>query len=196
MQSPFFIVGASCKIKVNEVVLAYATDLSYSIRVAHALPKVLGTYEANQQEPLGYSVTGSFTVIRYTRGLKSALEKHGGEAPDGVAEQGNGVGSWLQPGAAKQNNATVGLTKSTRADLSLDPGSLYNSMGFTIDVIQKSKDGMEGIIARLRNCRIISSDFRLTKRGLAMQTFTFQACYADEDSFMATESGNGQFITG
>lgn len=195
MASPFFIVGAACKLKVNEVVLAYATDLQYSVRVAHATPKVLGMYESYTQEPLSYNVTGSFSVIRYARGLKSALESKGMSSPDGVSESGNGIGSWIVDGKKKQ--ATMGsLTKHSRADQSLDPASLYNPQGFTVEVIQKAGYNMEGIIARLRNCRIVSSDMRITKRGVAVQTFSFQACYADEDSFLANESGTGQNITG
>lgn len=196
--SPFFITGAMCKIKVNGITLAYATDLSYSVRVAHAAPKVLGMYEAYTQEPLSYTVTGSFTVVRYVRGLKSELEKRGYTAPDDVSDRGNGVGSWIQDGL--QNKATIGqglaTNYPTRADQSLDPDSLYNPAGFTVEVIQKASGNMEGVVARLRNCRIVASDFTVTKRGAATQTFSFQACYADEDSFLARESGVGQSIVG
>ena len=194
MSAPFFIVGASCKLKINGVILAYATDLQYSVKIAHATPKVLGMYESYTQEPLSYSVSGSFSIIRYARGLKSAMEKKGYTAPDGISERGNGVGSWIPEG--KKNKATLGQSVEVRADESLNPDGLYNPQGFTIEVIQKAAEGMEGIIAKIRNCRIISSDMRITKRGVAVQSFTFQACYLDEDTFEAHESGTGQTVLG
>lgn len=204
---PFFLTGANAKIKVDGVTLAMCTDVAYSVRVKHANPHVLGVYETFSNDPLSYEVTGSFTVVRYCSGLKDFL--HGGVedpvaklandllyksthlgrsrptpkgsqygTPDDVNSRGNGIGAWGKTSVVKE---------------SLDPGQLYRAAGFDIEIIQKAEKAT-GIIARLRNCRVVGSDFRLTRRGLAVQTFTFQANYADEDSFMATPSGVGQQI--
>lgn len=205
---PFFLTGANAKIKVDGVTLAMCTDVAYSVRVKHANPHVLGVYESFSNDPLSYEVTGSFTVVRYCSGLKDFL--HGGATedpvvkaandalfssthlgrdrpsprgkqygtPNDVSPKGNGIGAWGQTSVVKE---------------SLDPGQLYRAAGFDIEIIQKAGTAT-GIIARLRNCRVVGSDFRLTRRGVAVQTFTFQANYADEDSFSATISGVGQTI--
>src|SRR5689334_1045303 len=90
---PFFINGANAKIKLNGKTLAFCTDLSYSISILTQTPKVLGMYEGSSVEPLGYSVTGSFTVVRYVKDISHAV---GGKKPNGIAENdaGNGVGNW------------------------------------------------------------------------------------------------------
>jgi hypothetical protein len=198
---PFFVTGANAKIKVNGVTMALCTDVTYSIRVNHAAPHVLGVFEAFTQEPLTYSVSGSFTVIRYISGLKDFL----GNSPDSVSDLGNGIGTWGPEAGVKQLVGSSGLDPQTRADQSMDPSKLHTPMAFDIEIQQKAngvsaiKQGERlngqvatGILTLLRGCRITGSDFRLTKRGVAMQTFTFQACYADEDSFKASDSGVGQ----
>lgn len=89
---PFFVNGANAKIKLNGKTLAFCTDLSYSISVLTQTPKVLGMYEGSSVEPLGYSVTGSFTVLRYVKDAGNAI----GSRPSNIAENdaGNGVGNW------------------------------------------------------------------------------------------------------
>jgi hypothetical protein len=90
---PFFITGANAKVKVNDKTLAFCTDLSYSVQVITQTPKILGMYEGSSVEPLGYSVSGSFSVIRYAKDVKSNV---GGKSPNGTAgnDAGNGVGNW------------------------------------------------------------------------------------------------------
>jgi hypothetical protein len=118
-----------------------------------------------------------------------------GTTPDGVSSHGNGIGTF---GPDNGMDALVGsmfgnaFGAMSRADQSFDPSKLHVPMMFDIEVQQKAADNETGILARLRNCRITGSDFKLSRRGLAVQTFTFQACYADEDSFNAGVSGVGQ----
>jgi len=136
---PFFITGANAKIKLNGKTLAFCTDLSYSIQVLTQTPKVLGMYEGSSVEPLGYTVSGSFTVIRYAKDAKSAIGK---KAPNGIAanDAGNGVGNWgsvwgngLFNGAA----ASLGLGNDGRANESLDPSRFSQGTTFDIQVYQK-----------------------------------------------------------
>lgn len=51
---------------------------------------------------------------------------------------------------------------------------------------------IECTLAFIRNCRLTSTDFRVSKRGLATQTYTFAAQYLNEDTFLADMSGVGQ----
>jgi hypothetical protein len=69
---PFFISGAKAKIKVNNKTMAFCSDLSYSVQIITQTPKVLGMYEGTSVEPLGYNVSGSFTIIRYAKGAQEA----------------------------------------------------------------------------------------------------------------------------
>jgi hypothetical protein len=47
-------------------------------------------------------------------------------------------------------------------------------------------------VAKIRDARITASDFQIDKKSTAMQRFSFTALYADEDSFIADFSGDGQ----
>jgi hypothetical protein len=186
--TPFFFSGNNAKITVNGVTLAFATNIQYSVNVKHAAPRVLGMYEAHTLEPLMYEVTGSFTVIRYVKGLKKYLEDEGITAPPDVSNLGNGIGSWTKSDKKVKNV----LTGEGNAASSFDPSKLHNSMMFDIELFQIAEKIEQGMFAKLRDCRITGSDFKIEKRGIANQTFRFQACYADEDSFNAIFSGQGQ----
>ena len=226
---PNFITGANAKIKLNGKTLAFCTDLSYSVQITTQTPKVLGMYEGSSVEPLGYQVSGSFTVIRYAKDIRSAT---GGATPQGMAtnDAGNGVGNWGSVwGNGLFGNALsqVGFGNDGRANEALDPSRFAQATTFDIQVYQKvvkSVDGpqdllsqvtspiqglanfgrgdrVEGFsaasanvigVANIRNCRITQADFQLTKRGAAIQKFSFVALYVDEDSFVADFSGTGQ----
>lgn len=194
---PFFITGANAKVKVNGKTLALCTDFQYTIKVSHAAPKVLGMYESFTIEPLSFDVTGSFSVIRYTSGLKSFIEDSGLTAPDLVNNSGNGVGAMGPNNTLDKILGTIGVPFSAegRADQSFNPARLFQAMMFDIEVSQASLGGELGIFARLRDCRLTGSDLKITKRGTTVQVFTFMACYPDEDSFNAAFSGVGQNLS-
>jgi hypothetical protein len=190
---PFFITGANAKIKLNDKTLAFCTDLSYSIAVATQTPKILGMYEGSSVEPLGYTVSGSFTIIRYAKDAASSV----GQKPYGAADNdaGNGVGNfgsaWAPSGNFLQR---TGLGNSGRANEAFDPSRLDTATTFDIQVYQKTQSGDIGV-ANIRNARLVQSDFTLSKKGVAMQRFSFVALYADEDSYVADLSGKGQNFT-
>jgi len=183
-RAPFFIVGATAKIKLNNQTIAFCQDFSYSVVVKHASPHVLGQYEVNSLEPLAYEVSGSFSVIRYTRNAVKNIVQSGAKPPDGVSNLGNGLGSW---GANNFGN----LGNDGRANENLDPSVLNVATFFDIEVYQKIKGNTRGI-AKLRDCRVESANFSMTKTTAGTQRFTFKAIYADEDSFIAGFSGQGQ----
>jgi hypothetical protein len=149
-------------------------------------------YEGVSVEPLGYTVSGSFQLIRYAR---NAQKNIGGKVPDKVAknDSGNGVGNWggtwdkTKKGFASRN----GLGNDGRAHEALDPSKLDNGTTFDIEVYQKTSKGDIGV-AKIRNVRIVQSDFAISKRSTAIQRFNFVALYADEDAFVADFSGKGQ----
>lgn len=189
---PFFLTGANAKIKVNNRTLAYCTNLSYSVQVNHATPRVLGMYEPTSVEPLSYTVTGSFSVVRY---VAEAKENIGGVSPQGADEGGNGVGNWGPDGLAKRLAAGFNTgAPDGRAYDALNPSKLGKATGFEIYVYQKLPSGDLQSVARVREARITRADFNLGVRTPATQTFQFTAVYADEDSFLADFSGQGQHL--
>lgn len=186
--APFFVTGANCKIKVNGLTLAFATELSYSVSVPHAKARVLGAYEVDSLEPLSYDVTGSFTVIRYISDLKSKLEQAGIGSPAGVSDLGNGVGSWTSINSNSSDAAKLGNGLDGRADRSLKPSALQGGVTFDIEVYQKLPNGDVLGVSRVRNARIVQVGAQISKRGLMTQNFQFMAQFLDEDSFMADSS--------
>lgn len=195
---PFFLSGGNAKIKVNGVVLAFCTDFSYSVRVAHQQTHVLGLFEPSSVEPLSYKVSGSFTVIRYMNNVKGELEAADYKTPNTTSNNGNGIGAWTP-----NNSADIGTTlkrigtigNDGRVTESFNPSKLQNGTFFDIEIYQKMPSGtasdVKGV-ANIRNCRITSADFGTSKKSVAMQRFTFEAVYVDEDSFIADFSGQGQ----
>lgn len=194
---PTFITGANAKVRVNDKTLAFCTDLSYSVQILTQTPKILGMYEGSSVEPLGYTVSGSFSVIRYAKDVKSSVQ--GGKAPNGLAQNdaGNGVGNWggVWGSGAGDFLARNGVGNDGRANEALDPSKFQNSVTFDIQVYQKTPTGDLGV-ANIRNVRITQADFNLTKKGAAVQRFNFVALYVDEDSFVADFSGVGQQFQG
>lgn len=143
---PHILTGANAKIKLNGKTLAFCTDLSYSIQVLTQTPKVLGMYEGSSVEPLGYTVSGSFTVIRYAKDVHAAA---GAKAPQGLAQNdaGNGVGNWGAAwGGGLLGNAinTLGLGNDGRANEALDPSRFANGTTFDIQVYQKVPNAVSG----------------------------------------------------
>lgn len=179
-QKPFFLTGANAKIKVNGRVMAFCTDVSYSVQVMHQTPKVLGMYEGSSVEPIGYNVSGSFRVIRY---MKNAVDNIGKPSNSGTKNDGNGIGNW---GTKKF------FDNEPRTEESLIPADLENAATFDLEIHQKLPDGSFLGVAKIRNCRVVQTDFALSKKSAAIQTFNFVALYADEDSFYADFSGRGQ----
>ena len=204
MSQTFFLTGANAKIKLNGLTVAFATDMSYTIDVKHAAPRLLGMYEPSSVEPLSYDVSGSFTVIRYIKGMAGAVA----QVPDGVSPHGNGIGGYTRAPKDFNENTKAKLDelKKTfsptnindgRADLSFDPKSLDVGFRFDIEIYQKYQDTASNTtqlkrVAIIRDCRLTRSDFQLAKRSTAIQRFMFMGIYVDEDSFSTGMSGVGQ----
>lgn len=195
---PFFLTGGNAKIKLNGKTLAFCTDLSYSIQVLTQTPKVLGMYEGSSVEPLGYTVSGSFTIVRYAKDVAQTI---GGTKPKGIAENdaGNGVGNWGGVWGGKLGDflSRNGIGNDGRANEALDPSKFGNGTTFDIQVYQKTDNAGGALgVANIRNSRITQADFSINKKGVAMQRFNFVALYVDEDSFVADFSGKGQQFGG
>jgi hypothetical protein len=186
---PFFITGANAKVKVNNKTLAFCTNLSYSVNINHATPRILGMFEPTGVEPLSYVVTGQFTVVRYIADAQSATNT----SPNGTSETGNGVGSWGEKSYFEKLKAGLRTDEAdARTNESLIPKDLTTASGFNIEVFQKTSGSGTIGVAKIRGARITRADFSLGLNSAGTQTFNFTAVYADEDSFIADFSGLGQ----
>lgn len=197
---PFFLTGANARILLNNRTLAFATDVSYRISVKHASPRVLGRMEVEVIEPVAYDVSGSLTVIRYSRGLKDFMKGKGYNVPEDVSRDGNGIGSFKLSSFGGVVGAAIGLPTSDgqfdkHANEAFVPNRMYQSSMFDIEIRQKLPTGEEVEVVRLRDCRIEEGSFTLNKRGVATQTYSFKARYADDDTFNARKSGVGQELS-
>lgn len=77
MALPKIMSGARAILKINDSVVAFATNVGYRISIPHAPINVLGRYSAARHEPLGYDVTVNCGVLRFTS------DDGKGNAPDG-----------------------------------------------------------------------------------------------------------------
>lgn len=199
---PTFLTGATAKIRLNGKTLAYCTDFSCSVQVLTQTPKVLGKYEADSVEPLSYLVNGSFSVVRYAKGIKNALGN--AHLPQGLAanDAGNGVGNWGTQWGGKQGDMLAANLAGNdgRANEALDPSKFANGTTFDIQVFQKvdtrdsgSSNGSTANISYLgvkniRNARITQADFSISKKSAAIEHFMFTAIFCDGDSWVANPS--------
>ena len=134
---PTFITGAAAKIRLNGKTIAFCQDFNCSVQILTQTPKVLGKYEGDSVEPLGYMVSGGFTILRYAKGIQSAI----GNVPGGLAanDAGNGVGNWGTVWGGKFGDlmSRNGIGNDGRAHEALDPSKLSKGTTFDIQVYQK-----------------------------------------------------------
>lgn len=193
---PLFVTGASAKVKINGVTLAYCTELSYRVEINHSIPRVLGMYEGVSLEPLSYSVTGTFSVVRYVDGAKSLLTAQGAVFSGAkISEGGNGIGN-IAPERDDPANS-----KNKRIYDQLVPASLEAGTTFDIEVYQKFPESLDAqnqqrvkgerllAVARIRKARIARAEAALSKNSSLIERYSFIALYLDEDSFIANPSG-------
>lgn len=135
---PFFLTGANAKIVVNGQTMAFATDISYSIRIKHVAPKILGMYESYFVEPLAYEVVGSFTIVRYVKNAKTRLK---GGSPNNTNEVGNGLGNWTRASTKDSKGLSFDVRhfggNDGKASDNLNPITFEKGFMFNIDIYQK-----------------------------------------------------------
>lgn len=146
---PAFITGANAKLKIGDLTVAYVMDLSYSLETETMPIEAFGKYEIVANEPTSFSVSGSFSVMRYTNALSTAIE-----------------------GTAGGTGATaLGLDKQ------MDPSRILLSKAFDLIVSQKhSLDGTTVVTKDylgIYGCRITNRRATLTKRGVLIDTYSF-----------------------
>jgi len=93
----------------------------------------------------------------------------------------------------------IEIRQKVPAGSTLGGGGLFQQLGNLLndilvpDGLNTDKDST--IVTRLRDCRFTGLDFKLSKRGLPLQTMRFTARYADDDTYVARKSGVGQELS-
>ena len=161
-KAPSFITGATAKIKVGNLTMAYAQDVSYNTAVTTIPIETMGRYEVVSNEPVAYFVDGTLSIIRYT---KEAA------AMNGAADGGNSVEKWV-------NAAGAGGV----AGDSFDPARIIASETFDLEVFQKTSAAGVESVGKLRDCRLTRKGGGINKRGVLVEQFAFNAILMDNDA--------------
>jgi hypothetical protein len=170
-KKPAFITGANAKIKMGNITIAYAQDVSYSATVTTIPIETMGRYEVVSNEPVAYFVEGTLSVIRYTsQAALSGIDK--------VGTDGNGVGK-MAPGTGGDGGQHF------------NPGQLLASQTWDLYVHQKLENsGQTDAVITLTDCRFIRKGGSITKRGVLVEQFQFNAILAGDDSLNPSGSGD------
>ena len=167
-KSPSFITGATAKIKMGNLTMAYAQDVSYNTTVTTIPIETMGRYEVVSNEPVAYFVDGSLSIIRYT---KEASQMNG------AAQNGNSVKQMINT-AGSGGNAGDGF----------DPARMIASETFDLEIFQKLASSLTESVGKLRDCRFTRKGGGINKRGVLVEQFSFNAILMDNDS--QVEVGN------
>jgi len=164
-----FVTGANAKIKVFNKVLAYCSDVGYNITVQTIPVESMGKYEVHSNEPVSYSVDGSFSVIRYTaRATTSAIVD--------VAANGNA------PSMVADSDRTMFEH--------MDPKDILTSETFDLDIYEKSS-GDDVHVFRVSDCRLTRRGMTLNKRGVMVDNYAFVGILGEDKDDDEVIGGSG-----
>jgi hypothetical protein len=150
-----FLSSGKLIIRMGNLTLAHATNLSFSDRMSVAPVGGIGSFSADALEPLQYSSGGSMTLTVYTEQCYTALAALNAQMPSRVARaEGNSL-----------------LTKN-----GFSPLHLLISRSFDIDVYERkgisATDGEE-LTYRISDCRLTSYSMTFTPGSLIQENVGF-----------------------
>ncbi len=168
-----FVVGARAKVKIDGKTLAFATNVNYTVDVAHIPVEVLGSYEVVAYEPVGYRVNGTLTVVRYTANGNATRT-------DGADDQGNSV---FKMGTA---------ANAARAPAAFNPGNLILSETFEVEIYDrrdgdKANDGQKFVT--IQDARFERRSGGLNSKGLLEEQYSFNGILMHDDAATVSKSG-------
>jgi hypothetical protein len=172
---PGFITGANAKIKLFNKTVAYCADVAYNITVQTIPIESMGKYEVHSNEPVSYSVDGSFSIIRYTKRASSGAE--GGKIKDVASGKGN-------------SPAEIDDGANGDAMQHLNPAKLLASQTFDLEIYEKNANG-ETQVFLIQDCRLTRRGMTLNKRGVMVDNYAYVGILAtDTDIATAEQTGN------
>jgi hypothetical protein len=175
---PGFITGANARIKAFNRTLAYCSDVSYNVTVQTIPVESMGKYEVHSNEPVAYSVDGTFSIIRYTKNAHDM----------GISDV-----------ADSNHNGPDNIQDSAKGNMNqhIDPASILGSQTFDLEIHEKRQataggSGAAGDIGetevfRVVDCRLTRRGMTLNKRGVMVDNYAFVGILA-QDSDVADAS--------
>ena len=151
-----FVAGANARIKMFNETMAYCSDVSYNVTVQTIPVESMGKYEVHSNEPVAYTVDGTFSVIRYTGRAKES----------GIAN--------VQATAEGNDPSEVGDSSDINMAQHLDPGALLDSETFDLEIYEKSATGgTDRGVYKVQDCRLTRRGMSLNKRGVMVDNYAF-----------------------
>lgn len=174
---PGFITGANAKIKMFGKTIAYCADVAYNVTVQTIPIESMGKYEVHSNEPVAYSVDGSFSIIRYTKRASSGTE--GGKIADVASGKGNAP-------------AEIDAGAGGKASQHLNPKELLASQTFDLEIYEKAATAAgEAQVTKVLDCRLTRRGMSLNKRGVMVDNYAFVGIlHQDSDVATADQTAN------
>lgn len=183
---PGFITGANARILLGKMTLGYCTDVSYTINVATVPVEAMGKYEVFSNEPVAYTIDGSFSVIRYTKQAFTAGLTQGADTADTADDIK--IGEHLNP-------ANILASKTFKLEI-----HQVSAQGVSAD---ETKDPVSGAITKaytpvfiIEDCRIVRRGSTLNKRGVMVDNYAFVAVIGGDANNDGTLAVSNSFVSG
>ena len=169
--APSFITGAKAVVKVYGKALAFCSDVSYNVNVQHVPVEALGIFEIISNEPVAYTVDGTFSVIRYASG-EGQLQKFATALNEGDLPVNTASGIQNTDGKSVKDH--------------IDPQQILTSQTFDLEVDEKTSNGgnnddpVTNSFFKISDCRITRRGSTLNKRGLLVDNYAFVGILAQD----------------
>jgi len=163
---PSFQSGSNLQIYIGNVLVAYATSVSFSRDMSDTGIGGIGSYSYDAIEPLMYAARGTFSLTRYSNEAIAATKLAGGPA-DG-----------LKPSRATESNlAASGVDGNSMLHPSqFNPTLLIVSKTFDIKVFERnSVNGTTGnLVQTLKDCRLTGYSMGFTPGSVISENLSFR----------------------
>lgn len=180
MAKPGFLTGASAKVKLNNKTVAYAQDVSFTTDLEVMPIEVMGAYEVVTYEPLAYRVSGSLSIVRYTKDTKTLT------SIPGTSDSGN---SFLAGGYDAAGTVDVSGQ--------FDPSQIIAGNTCDLEIFQKQVNPSTGLmddppalssVVKISGVKFTRMSGTISKRGNLVVQASFVGTLVGEDGIMPTSN--------
>jgi hypothetical protein len=184
-QVPSFVTGAKALVKITtgfgdaatDTVLAFCSDVNYSVNVQHIPIESLGIFQVITHEPVSYVIEGSFNVVRYATKIEEALVTNFRDLT----------------GVEKTEAEFANDAQAAGVADHINPAKLIESSSFDLKIQEREKEIVEGEAKRstfftIFDCRVTSRRSSLNKRNVLVDSYSFVGRLAQDGTL---EAGSG-----
>lgn len=172
-QVPSFLSGSRLTIRINQDVVAYAQNLTFSDDMRVMPVGGIGAYSFHTLEPTDYIGRGSMSITHYSSKVYDILKAQG-------------AGASLPENLKSTAASTDGDGNSMLRDMFFNPINLITSVSFTIDVHERDRsedsfNNLSRVIYRLKNCRLSTYSIGFSPGSMVSENVSF-LCTSVEDT--------------